>query len=170
MKSQIFKNLVLAGRLFIRMEGLAIVVLTAFLTVFALLQIVMRNFYSTGFVWADTLMRHVVVWLGFLGASFATGKGRHIQIELLPKLLPPGPARAVKLFCILFAAVVSVVLAHASWEFVQNERASASIALANIPYWWLEVIFPFGFATMAVKFAWRFADGLLGAGEDDSKS
>jgi TRAP-type C4-dicarboxylate transport system permease small subunit len=158
--------LIRAGRLYTRVEGWAIVALTAFLTIFSLLQIILRDVFSTGFVWGDALTRHVVVWLGFLGASLATGEGRHIQIELLPKLLPPGLARAVKLFCLLFSALVSAVLAYASWDFLQNERASAAIAFANVPYWWLELIFPIGFTTMAFKFGWRFVDGLRGVGKD----
>ena len=36
------------------------------------LQIVLRNFFQTGLLWGDPLMRHAVLWLGCLGASLAT--------------------------------------------------------------------------------------------------
>ena len=46
------------------------VVLVAFLgsmVVLAFLQVVLRNVFGTGLIWADTLVRHLVLWAGFFG-------------------------------------------------------------------------------------------------------
>ena len=44
-------------------------VLLGALVFFGCLQIILRNFYNRGIIWADPLMRHIVLWLGRLGAA-----------------------------------------------------------------------------------------------------
>jgi TRAP-type C4-dicarboxylate transport system permease small subunit len=58
----------------------------------------------------------------------------------------------VDLVSAAFACALCLVLLYASWTFVQGERFFGDIAFAFIPYWWLELIFPFAFALMALRF------------------
>ncbi|MEJ2722735.1 MAG: TRAP transporter small permease subunit [bacterium] len=53
---------------------------------FGCLQIVLRNFFHTGLIWADPLMRHIVLWLGCMGAVLATSRMRHISIDIFTRL------------------------------------------------------------------------------------
>ena len=50
-------------------------------------QVVLRNFFHTSIEWGDVFLRHLVLWLGFLGAVIATGEGRHLKIEFINKLV-----------------------------------------------------------------------------------
>jgi len=137
------------------LEKGTMVLLVTFLGGFALLTIVLRNFFSTGWIWGDALLRHVVLWLSLLGAARATAENRHIRIDLLPRLLPAGRRGSVAVGCDVFAALVSAVLACAAWRFVGIERAGGGTAFASIPFWWVESIFPVAFALMAVRFGLR---------------
>ena len=49
-------------------EKWAIIILLSFLMVMAFVQVVLRNLFSTGFVWADILLRNSVLWIALLGA------------------------------------------------------------------------------------------------------
>jgi len=137
--------------------------LTLFLAGFALLQIILRNFFSTGFIWGDTLQRHLVLWISLLGAARATLEDKHIQVLLLPVLLPPRAARFLPYLSDGFSLVVSAILLYAAWIFVGNERAAGDLAFSGIPYWWLEVIFPVSFAMMTARFGFRLLGRLFGA-------
>ena len=141
-----------AGEWIHTLEKGAMVLLVTFLGGFALLTIVLRNFFSTGWIWGDALLRHVVLWLSLLGAARATAESRHIRVDLLPRLLPPDHRRSVAVVCNIFAALVSAVLAYSAWRFVGIERAGGGTAFASIPFWWVESIFPMAFALMAVRF------------------
>ena len=47
----------------------------------ALLQIVMRNFFESGFLWAESFLRVLVLWVAVLGAMVATRERNHINID-----------------------------------------------------------------------------------------
>lgn len=133
------------------MERGAIVLMTVVLVVFALYQIVLRNFFSTGLIWGDNFLRHLVLWICFLGACRATAEGKHIQIDLA-MLVPPGRIRSCLTFLqSLFLTMVSTALLYASWLFILNESSAGEFAFLKIPYWWLEIIFPLSFLVMTLR-------------------
>jgi TRAP-type C4-dicarboxylate transport system permease small subunit len=122
---------------------------------FALLQIVLRDFFSTGIVWGDALLRYAVLWVAFLGAARATRDGSHIRIDLLRLILPPGASRVVTALADLSSAVVCGVLAWAGWGFVAMDASGGGRAFADIPAWVVELVFPLSFAFMALRFLVR---------------
>ena len=146
---------------FEKLEIWLLVFLIAFLTSFAVLQIVLRNFFSTGLLWGDDLLRHGVLWISILGASRATLEKKHIRIDFLSRVIPARFNFVVDFACCFVSFLVCLILFWASWNFVQGERLFGDIAFASIPYWYLESIFPIGFALMAVRFGFSFAGGLL---------
>lgn len=134
------------------LETWSIVVLVAFLLGFAMLQVILRNVFATGIVWADTLTRHLVLWIGFLGACLATKEKKHISIDLLPRLFPARGSLAVGTLISTFNCTVCAALLYASVDFVEVERAGGSMAFSGIPLWPFESIFPLAFAVMTVRF------------------
>jgi TRAP-type C4-dicarboxylate transport system permease small subunit len=143
------------------LEKWVLVLLLGFLTTFALTQIILRNFLSIGFVWGDELLRHGVLWISLLGATRATLEGKHIRIDLLPRVLPPRLGLIADSVCCFISLFVCVLLAWASWNFVQGEWLAGDIAFASIPYWWLVLIFPISFTLMAFRFCLNCISGLI---------
>ena len=41
------------------------------------MQVVLRQVFGGGILWCDTLLRHLVLWVGFLGAARAAGQHPH---------------------------------------------------------------------------------------------
>ena len=147
---------------FENLEKWLFVILLGSLATFAVLQIILRNFFSTGLVWGDDLLRHGVLWLSILGASRATLEKKHIRIDFLPRVLPARMSFISDFMCCFISFLVCLVLFWASWNFVRGERLAGDIAFASIPYWCLELIFPMGFAIMALRFLFRSTSGLAG--------
>lgn len=143
------------------LEKWTLVFLVAFLFSFDLLRVILRNFFATGVVWGDTLSKHLVLWIALLGASRATGENGHILIDLVPRLVADRGRRMALGVAALFSSLVCAVLSYASYLFVGNEISSGTMAFGGIPLWWLQTVFAFAFAVMAVRFAWQFIDGLL---------
>lgn len=150
-----------ADRLFHYVEDGLLVLLVALLAACSLAQIILREFFSTGLLWADAFLRHGVLWLSFLGAARATSENRHITIDLLPRLLRRRGRVALAVLSSLFSLGVCVVLFWASWGFVQGERLTGGKVFAGIPYWWVETVFPFSFALMALRFGVRVVEGVV---------
>ncbi len=160
------KNISQVSRRFEVIETWLTASLVVFLVVFSLLQIILRNIFSTGIIWGDTLLRHIVLWVCLLGAARATADRKHIQIDLLSKLLPAGSARTLGIISNLFALAVSGLLFYASLAFIQNEMDSGITAFVGIPAWWLETAFPLGFALMAIRSAYQVVEESLAINGD----
>jgi TRAP-type C4-dicarboxylate transport system permease small subunit len=142
-------------RLLTRAEGYLLVALLGVMVVLAFLQVLLRNLFSSGILWADVLLRHILLWLGFLGAAIATSENRHINIDALRRFLSPRIRSAVEVLTDLFAAIICSLLASASWTFVQGEIADRRMVIEGIPSWYGEIIIPLGYCLLVVHFVIR---------------
>lgn len=141
------------------MEKAETVLLCLLLTVLislACLQIILRSFFSSGLVWADPLLRYLVLWSGFMGAALATSRGSHIGLDLAVYLIPEKFQPVVKVTIDLFCAITSAMLAWASLLFIRNEMEFGGEALFNIPGWCWNLIFPMTFLVICCRYCDRF--------------
>ncbi|MCK5573045.1 MAG: TRAP transporter small permease subunit, partial [Bacteroidetes bacterium] len=76
------------SRALVRVETVLLVLFLGVMVVLAFAQVVMRNIFQTGFLWGDPLVRHLVLWVGFMGAAIAASDERHISIDAINKFLP----------------------------------------------------------------------------------
>lgn len=135
-----------------RLETLLLALLLTAMILLAGSQILLRNLFDAGWVWADPLLRIAVLWLGLLGALAATRTNHHIRIDILGRLLPSGLQRSVSVINLLFSAAVCGLLAWHGGRFVWQEYQESIQAFAQLPAWWFESIIPLGFGLMAVRF------------------
>jgi TRAP-type C4-dicarboxylate transport system permease small subunit len=138
-----------------RAERWALTLLLLTMLAFAVLQIVLRNLFQTGLVWIEPLLRHLVLWIGFTAAVVAAGRLRHIQMDVIGRVLPPGPRLAVLRFTLFVTAVICMVLARASWIYLGQELEFGSTGFLDIPVWLLTSVLFLGFALMASRFLTR---------------
>lgn len=136
-----------------RLERGAIVLLLTSLISLGLLQVLWRNVLSGGLFWVEEVLQHLVLWLGFLGASLATRAERHLQIDALSRLLPEHRRRTLRLVIHATALLVCLLLAQAAWVFVRSEYMTGMRLSCGLPTWLAQSIIPLGFLLMA----WRFA-------------
>ena len=146
------------SRWFTHLETGVVIVLVSFVTAFGLVQIILRNVFSTGVLWGDTFLRHAVLWICMLGATRAVAEDKHIHIDLLLKLLPEKLGAVFRIIANTLPVIVSAILLYSSWEFVQNERLGEDVAFGSIPVWWVQLIFPFSFMVMTIRFAARLGE------------
>ena len=132
-------------------DGALILALVSMLTV-ALLQIVLRNLFDSGFLWAESFLRILVLWVAMLGAMVATRERNHISIDLLSRLLPPGFFVPLQNISLLFAAGVCATAAYHCVVFINYEYQDGTSAFADVPVWICQSIMPIGFGVMALRF------------------
>jgi C4-dicarboxylate transporter DctQ subunit len=140
---------------FNKMEGALLIFLLTILVVLAFWQVMMRNLFHGGFIWGDILLRHIVLWLGFLGGALATSHQRHIHIDALAHYLLPRIKSAVGIVTNLFGAVVCVLLLNASLTFIQGEFEAKSMIFEGVPAWYAQLIIPIGFGLHVIHFLLR---------------
>ena len=118
----------------------------------ACLQIALRIFFSGGLLWADPLLRHLVLWCGIFGAVVATREKKHIAIDVLGYLAGEKVKPWIGLIIDLFSFLVAAALTWAAIIFVRNEFSFGSLPLLTIPSWIWFLIFPVGFSLITLHF------------------
>ena len=115
-------------------------------------QIVLREIFSTGFIWADELVKLLVLWLAMIGSIAASRDNRHIRIDALSHVLPEVGIRVTRVIVDLFAAVVCGAVAWHSYRWTLQEIEFEETVLINTPAWIAHVVVPVAFAIMAYRF------------------
>ncbi|MCD6389266.1 MAG: TRAP transporter small permease [Desulfobulbaceae bacterium] len=123
-------------------------------------QIISRDFFSGGYAWIDPLLRYLVLWVGLLGASLATRKGKHIAIDLASYMATERAKPWIKLAGDLFSTLVAGVLTFAAIIFVRNEVQFSGDPLLAIPSWGWNMIFPLAFGMICIRFLHTTLTGL----------
>ncbi|TAK65860.1 MAG: TRAP transporter small permease [Bacteroidetes bacterium] len=150
------KAIQLVSRYLSYLERGLIIVLLSTMVLLSFTQVILRNLFSTGFLWADPLLRHAVLWIGFIGASLAAQQEKHINIDALTRFTSPRVTNLIKILTSLFPVVVCYFLAQAGWTFLLDEMESGmalfSIGETEYPAWWFETVIPFGFGLIGFRF------------------
>jgi C4-dicarboxylate transporter DctQ subunit len=141
-------------------DGLMLLLLLGMILL-ACLQILMRNVFDVGLLWADPVLRVMLLWLSLLGAMAASRYDKHMSIHILSNWVGPRSLHAIKIFTALFAAVICGITAYYSGWFVLDEYQYSTAEIAGIRGWWFELIMPLAFAVMALRFSVHAAHAFL---------
>ncbi len=142
-----------------KLENACLVVLLLSMVVLAAGQILLRNGFSTGFIWSDELLRIMVLWLALLGAVAASRDDRHITIDVLSRVMPPAMQRWNKILTSLFTSAVCAVLAWHSGRFVRDAFTYEDTVLGGMQAWVFQIILPLGFGLICLRYlahAWGY--------------
>ena len=121
--------------------------------VMATVQIVLRNVFDTGLLWADPMLRVSVLWIGMLGAMAATRDDRQISVDALSRFLPKRWNARVRVLTDVFTAVVAGFFSWHAGRLVLEDYASGVTAFASVPVWVCELVLPVAMSIIAVRYA-----------------
>lgn len=122
------------------------------------LEIVLRNFFNTSFLWSEEVSRYLMIWSVYFGAAAAVATGGHLRIDMLIDHVPAGLRRVLDTIAQLWVFAFSAALAWAGY-LVASESFHMGMVSAdsNLPLQlgWIQLVIPITFALSAVHAAWR---------------
>jgi TRAP-type C4-dicarboxylate transport system permease small subunit len=93
--------------------GLFLALLMSLMVVNVLWQVISRYILGSPSVFTDELATFMLIWVGLLGAAYATGHKRHLAIDILPNQLEGDKNKllgtVISVFVIVFAGAVMVI-------------------------------------------------------------
>ena len=149
MPANVIKRTAAALRL---VESALLVAVLAAMMLLAAWQVVARNFFDTGLLWGDALVRVLVLWGAMVGAMVASRKDEHIRIDILSRFAGDSFKPWLQRFSCAFTCVVLAVFAWFSFKFVRFEYQDGVIAFASVPAWACEAILPAGAGVMSLRY------------------
>jgi TRAP-type C4-dicarboxylate transport system permease small subunit len=140
-------------------ENALLVLLLSLMMVLAVGQIVLRIFFNSGLLWADELLKILVLWIALVASVAASRSRRHLRIDVLSRYVPPRFARVPELVVDAFAAAMCGVIAWYSTRYILLSIEFEETVLLNTPTWLALGILPVAFALMCYRFALHFLSG-----------
>ena len=141
-----------------RVEKFLVILLLSLLMLVAFMQIVLRNFFSTGLSWGEVLVRYLVLWLTFIGAALATKEGKHINMEVFSLWASDKGGTYLKGLSNLCSVFICGLLTYAAVKFIHFEAQMGTTTMFGLPIWLPELVIPITFALMTFRFALRFVN------------
>jgi TRAP-type C4-dicarboxylate transport system permease small subunit len=138
-----------------RVEQTLLITLLSFMILTAFFQIILRNAFATGLTWGDSLVRNLVLWIGFIGATLATREGKHISLDVFSRWFPSAGKPLIGFMTDLFSFFICGLLAVAALKFIRNEIQMGTVSFLGIPSCIPEAILPLTFGLMTLRFGLR---------------
>ncbi len=133
-------------------ENAALVILLGALMLLAVGQIAMRVFFSFGFIWADELVKLLVLWIALVASIAASRSDRHLRIDVLSHFVAARYARVPRMIVDLFAGFMCGVLAWQSWRYLHLTIEFEDTVLVDLPAWIAYGLLPLSFTLMCYRF------------------
>ena len=128
-----------------------VVVCFAYMTLAVLAQVFGRYLFNYSISWTEETAKFAQIWVIFIGAGIAMRRGWHVAVDVLPSMLPLGPARAVSVVvaagCLGFLGLVvlgSLPLIELGWMFETSPVLQA-------PMWIIYLCIPIGAIYFAIE-------------------
>jgi tripartite ATP-independent transporter DctM subunit len=139
-----------AGVVFLLMAGLP---LADFIT---------RQFDPVGIPGSLDVVKHLALWVAFLGAAIAAREGKLLSLAT-GSLIPAGRVRdAAFVVAGMTTAAVSGLLAWGAVELVVNTRDLGSTIGPDVPAWLTQLVLPLSFVVIAVRVIWLSSANWVG--------
>jgi TRAP-type C4-dicarboxylate transport system permease small subunit len=149
-----------------RLEGWLIVLFVWVMIVFTFAQVCLRALYTHAHAqwanlwmghldWSEPMVRLLVLWVAFLGASLLTGENKHIKIDVFSAILPQRWLPLRELILSVAAVLISAVMVKVCAGYVKLEMTFGGTLFLGLPNWVGELILPLGFATILFRFTVR---------------
>ena len=135
-----------------RLEDILLVLLLSSMIFLASTQIILRNLFDFGLVWADPLLRIMVLWLGMIGATVASRDNRHIHIDLVSHFFSKTSYLLIQTFVGQFTSWVCLLVAWNGAYWVRLDFIDGITGLLDIPAWMLEIIIPITFTLIGIRY------------------
>jgi len=141
-----------------RIEDYLLVLLLVAMVLLAFLQILLRNVFGTGFIWIESLVRQMLLWVALVGAMVATREHRHITLDAISRFVSGRVRTFVAFLCDTFASVVCALMAYASFQvfFMEFQDPKLSQIMSGLPAWASLLTLPLAFGVMTLRFV-RFS-------------
>ena len=143
-------------------EDNIVILLLSSILLFAITQVILRNFFDSGIVWGENLLRVLVLWLGLAGAIVATRQRKQIRVDVLSQFLPDKYKNKIRQMTLIFTIMICLIISYYSFEFTILEFNANSLAFEKVPSWITIIIIPVSFLIMAIKYLIQILDDSSG--------
>jgi len=102
--------------------------------------------------WTEALVRLLILWVTFLGASLLTGDNRHIKIDIVTPIISRNWLPIREALLSLVCVIICAIMLKASVDYFIIEMEFGGELFLGLPIWLGQIILPIGFSVIFFKF------------------
>jgi len=144
-------------------ENLLVSLALAAMVTLPLAEIALRATFGIGISASASLVQHLTLVVGMLGAAVAAREDRLLALSTAA-LLKGRLKAAARLFSNSFAAAISIFFCVASYQFLLTEKEAGNPLAYGVPIWVVQTVLPAGFALVTARLFWHAAGTWKGRG------
>lgn len=102
------------------------------------LQFFTRYALNDSYAWTEELATNCLIGVVFIGAAMCVRRNRHIQVDILYRFLPAGPARVLATLVDLTRIGLLATIVYLGWQYIGMVGDEAMTTInwpKNIVYW-----------------------------------
>ena len=124
--------------------GYILVFLMALMTLAVLWGVFTRYAIGSQADWSEELARFLLIWIGMLGAAYASGQHKHLAIDLLfPKLSPDNQRRLIVFINLLITVFAFAVLVVGGFRLMYITQVLGQLSAAlRVPMFLVYAVLP----------------------------
>ena len=119
-----------------------------------LAQVFFRRFLNEPLQWTEEFSSYALIWITFLGASFAIKKGVHININIILDIIPQKHLKTVNFTIHLVMVVFCIIVAILGLEAQRFNLGVRTVGL-GLPYVYVSSVIPICFSLMTIRLVQR---------------
>ena len=107
-------------------------------------QVITRYFLGNPSSFTDELARYLMIWVGLLGGAWASGKGMHLAIDLLPSKLEGKAKYRLQVLLhllVIFFVVTTLIVGGSRLVYITYTLEQTSAAM-QLPLAYVYIILP----------------------------
>src|SRR5690349_8833728 len=144
-----------AAALFVTTEDVVLSVALAAMAIVPLAEVALRATLHRGIPGAASLVQHLTLVVGMVGAAIAARENRLLAVAGLHAFLKGSQAAAARVLGAGITAAVAGGLCWAALQFVASEREVGKQLIHGLPVWAVQAFLPLGFALVAARVLWN---------------
>ncbi len=116
-------------------------------------EVAARYFFVRPTIWAAELSQLCLIWGALISMAWALGARRHIAVDAVAALLPPGVRRWTEALAMAIVAAFSAVTAWHGWAIFHDSfaRGRTTGSMLDLPSWAAELAVPVGFGLLLIQ-------------------
>lgn len=121
-------------------------------------DILLRNLFVSGFVWANEVSEYALYLITLLTAPWLLRRGQHVRLDLILTAVPRRVAWLMEAAGDIVGFLVCIVMIRYAWLMTFEAYRNGSITIKNLifPEWWMLAPLPVSFLLLAIEFVFRF--------------
>lgn len=124
-------------------------------------NVIARNFFRSIY-YAEEVSMILILFITFVGVSYAVRKARHIRMGAIFDMLNPGIQKILLFIIITYSAAVMFLMAYYSYEYMMTARLTMQVTPSlRIPYWMTVIIVVLGFASAGIQYVRTIAKNIF---------